>query len=544
MSAQTAAISQLLMTGKIDRVLYDNPTVTFWRSAFYRATIFSLENQLLQYDSGSQIVSGKSTVTLQRTGDLVHRMYAIIDLPGIANVASVDATKLAAHMDSWPADSGAKPTDIQTTGTCAGEAVEFDSCMAYAQGGGLPLWGSASSDTEGDSRVAYWCQGVGYRLMKQAEMQIGAQGVETIYSDFMFINDELSQKPQKSIGEMVGLHSTDAIAMAKSKMARRLYVPLPFSCTKSASHSLPIVSLQFHQVRVAIDWAQIESCIVNASGVGNSPVLKYTIDDAEVVLTTVVRSKEDYGSILKPSRTLGAIQKYGYTPPVAAKSPNVNTTAPIKAIEAGDVPVKYEAQYVYLDTDERKKFSTGSFQMLMSTPKHATVYNQDNTNLSIDLDFNHSVQQLLWMVRSKHNTDTKDHYNFGGVQEPVTGIIQDPIVHAEISLNNSNRTYKDAPGSYFRMVQPYQHSTRMPAAFVYGFSFALTPDQHENPSGGCNFSRIDSRKLKLTLDENLFKDNTAAGGKDLSSNRVDVSVYAKTHNLLRIMGGLGGLAFA
>lgn len=557
----TAAVSQLVAKGRMDTHLTTDATVTYFRNQHFRHTNFSLENQLLEFDSGPDINSTKSTVTLQRTGDLANRMFVVIELPGLANVGTCDVANIPSHFaplgDMYPLATMPTSASVVTTGSCACEAVEFGASTAYLQGGGVPLWGSTSAEAtvngvtvaapraQDDACVAYWCPSVGYRMVKSAELQIGSTPIEKVYSDFMYMYEELSQRPLKSLGEMIGESSSDQDAMAKSKMARRLHVPLPFTCTKSASSSLPIVSLQFHQVKVIVEWNDLASCIVNASGIRGSPVLSYTMKapdaspDQTITLTTVVRKGEDKIG----NRSRGGITKYGYVSSDVA-NPLVVTQAPSTPITAADIRVRFEAMYVFLDADERKKFSTGSFQMLMS---EATQIRQDETNrtsVEVSLDFNHSIIELMWAVRQTSNSDKKDWFNYGGVVEPVTGITQDAIKTVSLTLNNAHRFSQDTDGAYFRTIQPHQHHSAIPDAYVYSYSFALHPEGHENPSGSCNFSRIDSKKLYLNLDPALFTDNTLVGGSDLSNNKVDIMVFARSHNLLRIVKGLGGKAFA
>jgi hypothetical protein len=67
---------------------------------------------------------------------------------------------------------------------------------------------------------------------------------------------------------------------------------------------------------------------------------------------------------------------------------------------------------------------------------------------------------------------------------------------AKLQLNGQDR-FAARKGSYFNKVQPYQTTgTKVPAG-IYLYSFALKPDGRQ-PSGTCNFSRIDNATLALT----------------------------------------------
>ena len=118
------------------------------------------------------------------------------------------------------------------------------------------------------------------------------------------------------------------------------------------------------------------------------------------------------------------------------------------------------------------------------------------------------------------------------------GNSKDSVLKAKLQLNGHDR-FRERDGTYFRCVQPYQHHTggnlqdSNGNGFFYVYSFALKPEEHQ-PSGTCNFSRIDNATLHLTL--------TAA--TTASSATAKVRVYATNYNVLRIMSGMGGLAYS
>jgi hypothetical protein len=107
-----------------------------------------------------------------------------------------------------------------------------------------------------------------------------------------------------------------------------------------------------------------------------------------------------------------------------------------------------------------------------------------------------------------------------------------PVVTAKLQLNGQDR-FSEREGSYFDVVQPFQHHTRHPDTGINLYSFALRPEEHQ-PSGTCNFSRIDNASLQLVL-------SAAAIGDALTAK---VRIYATNYNVLRIMSGMGGLAYS
>jgi hypothetical protein len=108
---------------------------------------------------------------------------------------------------------------------------------------------------------------------------------------------------------------------------------------------------------------------------------------------------------------------------------------------------------------------------------------------------------------------------------------QNPVVTAKLQLNGQDR-FSEREGSYFSWVQPYQAHTRNPDEGINVYSFALRPEEHQ-PSGTCNFSRLDGGTLQLVLSNATVEGKTAK-----------VRVYATNYNVLRVMSGMGGLAYS
>jgi hypothetical protein len=128
-----------------------------------------------------------------------------------------------------------------------------------------------------------------------------------------------------------------------------------------------------------------------------------------------------------------------------------------------------------------------------------------------------------------------------------------PVAVAKIQLNGQDR-FTEREGSYFNFVQPFQHHTSTPATGINVYSFALKPEDLQ-PSGSCNFSRIDNAVLNLTLTPATFfttvvsfdsgmSANGAVGGSADKQTSANVNIYATNYNVLRIMSGMGGLAYS
>jgi hypothetical protein len=191
---------------------------------------------------------------------------------------------------------------------------------------------------------------------------------------------------------------------------------------------------------------------------------------------------------------------------------NLQISAESIADNSGDATLL--VNYLYLDTDERRRFAQVSHEYLIEQVQHTgdeTTTGQGNNKLT--LNFNHPVKCLAW---SSNQT----------------------LTSAKLQLNGHDRAAEQL-GSYYELVQPYEcglgHSatygngtwnTGPGAGKVYLYSFALKPAEHQ-PSGTCNFSRIDNAVLSMSQ-----------GGS------ATVSVHAVNYNVLRVMSGMGGLAYS
>ena len=219
----------------------------------------------------------------------------------------------------------------------------------------------------------------------------------------------------------------------------------------------------------------------------------------------------------------------------------------IKFCDVGDANAEVWCDYIFLDTDERRRFAQVSHEYLIEQVQYnnGVAFTGD---VQTELRFNHPVKELLWQARDSGSC-CNDH---PGVDEVCTALLQ---------LNGHDR-FRKRTGDYFSVVQRYEHHTGaaesapafiahasgaasaaalaltanpsanpcVDAGVIYMYSFALKPEEHQ-PSGTCNFSRIDNAVL------NLDKKSTGTTSKVLD-------VYAVNYNVLRIMSGMGGLAYS
>ena len=186
--------------------------------------------------------------------------------------------------------------------------------------------------------------------------------------------------------------------------------------------------------------------------------------------------------------------------------------------------------YIFLDTYERKKFAQMKHRYLIEQVQFndGISVTASSPTKSIDLPFNLPIKSLYWVSQLNNYSQNNDNFNFADKLNRSNGSFDDPITKAVLQLNGTDR-FEERNGKYFRLIQPFQKHTRVSKLYIYMYSFCLKPEAHQ-PTGTCNFSKINSAHLNLT-----YKSNIPAS---------TVRVYALNYNVLRIFSGMGGLAFS
>jgi hypothetical protein len=221
-----------------------------------------------------------------------------------------------------------------------------------------------------------------------------------------------------------------------------------------------------------------------------------------------------------------------YLPLIADKTGQASTDQ-ITSISS----MKVYCDYIFLDTDERRRFAQVSHEYLIEQVQYnnAVTVTQGQSTLQT-LRFNHPCKEMIWVVQ-------KDDASYDFSCTTTTGEINvDWVKSALLQLNGQDR-FKRREGTYFRCVQPYQHHTgaflqggstgvgvAYQTGFIYVYSFGIKPEEHQ-PSGTCNFSRIDNTVLSLDMNGSAVTSPT-------------LKVYVVNYNVLRIMSGMGGLAYS
>jgi len=344
------------------------------------------------------------------------------------------------------------------------------------------------------------------QLLADVELEIGGQRIDKHYNDWFRTYDSLFRMNDDRDNYR---RMTDFVNGEPLNAVKRFYVPLIFFFNQTPGLALPLIALQYHEVKLYFSLAsQVNGVNVTATGTANP-------------------------SAIAPQMSVWV-------------------------------------DYIFLDTQERTRFAQLPHEYLIeqlqfSGTETATPANGSQQSQNIRLNLNHPTKYLAWNFNRPSPTfygqytalaNITPNYNPLGDVANTQSFNEALAVldSAKLQLNGQDR-FSARKGSYFNKVQPYQTiGTNVPAG-VYLYSFALKPAGRQ-PSGTCNFSRIDNATLSLTykncnipatgnLDTvvaalYLSETATAINGTTLTA----LNIYAKNYNVLRIMSGMGGLAYA
>ena len=435
---------QLVAYGAQDVYLTGNPQITFFKVAYRRHTNFALE-AIEQTFNGNATYGSRVTCQITRNGDLINRVYFV---GTITNTNASISTQNANNK-----------------------------CIAL---------------------VPYF----GLKLLKTIELEIGGQRIDKHYSEWLYIWNELSLPVGKRDGYklMVGGDKLNRSIVLEATQSYSVYVPLEFWFCRNVGLALPLIALQYHEVKINIEFENVSSMVDTGFNYSNKA---FTLKDNYSTPTDLDDKQEV----------------------------NINFTGGTNLSLAASLWV----DYIFLDTDERRRFAQLSHEYLIEQLQFTgsdTVSAGSNSLKSIRMNFNHPCKELIWVIKptpAGDNRQTIYWNNFTDRNKDNQYVLaKNPVTLAKIQLNGNDR-FAERKGSYFSLVQPYQHHEHTPNNFNTGinvYSFAIKPEEHQ-PSGTLNMSRIDTAVLSVA--------SSVAGS---------IYIYTVNYNVLRILSGMGGLAYS
>ena len=444
----------------------------------------------------------------------------------------------------------------------------------------------------------YWTNAVGQALIESANFFIGGQNIDYMRGEFLFIWEELSGQPGKRLTEMIGRYPTALFSIRASEQPRRLYVPLPFWFTLNSGLALPLVSLQFHSVAVSIKIRDLNS-LLKFSPIAMAAPYSLSINSDVYIRNYFNPDSRDDSQAVLVGDDAGA--------PAAGTLSNLIQNSDLNGfIEVCYVYLDQRERSKFAD-GAFEQLMIEHQDTNTQVNYNVSVINQyagNDRKIQYEINFNHTIIELYWVARlgareawqgqnqvGLYNGLYNDWFNFSGGVQAYGPTLYDPVQSVQLLLNNASR-FGDVEGRYFRLVQPWQHHTNIPGEasstflndllgsvitligglgpvqnvigeytgyieqltnaggkFIYSYSFALQPEDVQ-PSGSCNFSRIDNTKLNVTLDRHIFYGPSNVGTEDEpvagndGNGTVTFMVFATNWNILRFKYGLGGKRFA
>ena len=332
---------------------------------------------------------------------------------------------------------------------------------------------------------AGWVDHIGYAMIDKVELELGGQVVDEFDGNWLYIQHQLTTSNDKEDGHNIMIGNVDELKNSDAGVNDyTLYIPLRFFFSKHSGLALPIVALQYHDIKIHITLKNINQLAFITNG------------DAYVGFESLAQC------------------------------------------------VLY-IDYIYLDMNERRRFAQNSHEYLIEQVQtdnnYSVSYDSGNIMKNMQLTFNHPVKELIWCLRI--NGNTPDVFNFtnktrtvsnGDYDKPVLGYMEEiskegPLINGQLYLNGHERFSKRS-AKYFNYVQPYYHHTNIPVPGIYSYSFAMKPENYQ-PSGTLNMSRVDNATLNLEF-------------QGESGKTANINMYAVNYNILRIVGGMGGIAYS
>ena len=524
-------LMQLVAYGAQDVYLTGNPQITFFKVVYRRHTNFSVE-PIQQVFNGAADFGRTVTCNLNRNGDLITNMYAVVKLNDLS---------------------------------------------------------------EGDNSWGY-VRRLGYALVEETKVEIGGSKIDEQYGDWLNIWHELSHKvgQEKGHAKLVG-DVPELTDLTEGHDAYTLYVPLAYWFNRHNGLALPLIALQYHDVRVTIQYRRASECTNYTS---SAPSV--SMDDSYLLIDYVYLDSEERKRFAQASHEY-LIEQLQFTGSESLTTVNnkyrLNFNHPSKfliwaahldkftsgnqfvtwavngnweaarelfakrvwlasraglasngsAVSADSIDSVNEvvapsansalASTVLLDLADKvdaQIVANGSAGLVDADTAYVVILRNDITSE----DMTYTVTELLdgattgsegaEAFLNANSVTARDWFNYG---RNVDGTVN-CVTESKLQLNGHDR-FQARDGNYFNYVQPYQHFSNTPADGINVYSFALKPEEHQ-PSGSCNFSRIDNATLNVTC-----------AGLDVStSNNSVVNIYTVNYNVLRVMSGMAGTAYS
>ncbi len=459
---------QLVAIGVQDLFITGNPQISLFKVVYKRHTNFSMESSRQTFD-GQANFGQFITCKLSRDGDLLHRIFLEVDLPKL--------------------------------------------------------------ESQNGNTIS-WVNAIGHALIEQVDLYIGENLIDTHYGEWLEIWSELALDSSKRNGYNNMISKYESFTSVSGGLT--LFIPLQFWFCRNPGLALPLIALQYHDIKIIVKFRSFNQLWTFG------PNSNYTVTKSGTTVTSTYGpdfDSQDIGKIIYwEDGTTDTIVSITGIKQVTVSSSGFKSSQRIYT-KPNDQPkqtyaildTRIYADYIYLDTFERKFFATNKHEYLIEQLQYDsdTNYQKGQRFLKVPLSFNLPMKELIWVSQLAKYTEDNDVFNFSNTNDP-NAVPSDPIEKALILFNGIER-FEERVAGYFRLVQPFSHHTRCPSSYIYVYSFAMAPEKHQ-PSGTANFSMLNTVDLRLTYEVTIPDSN--------------VRVYGVNYNVLRIQSGMAGLLYA
>lgn len=523
----TGGLIQLVAYGLQDLFLTRDPQITFFKIVYRRHTNFSIE-QIPQNFRNDLNFGNRASCVISTEGDLIGQIYIVITLPRIKQFF-------------------------------------------------------IDSDTIDNITKFAWVRKLGFAMIKTIDLEISGQLIDRHYGEWLNIWSELFNNYNQDYGllKMIG-DVSELTDFTNGKEPYTLYIPLQFWFCRNSSLALPLVSLQYSEVKISVELNDAQNCYIitpthyievyndicnftpfeyieqNVNGTIASGIFtNYDFITKRLYYKKISRnnfisiksdaiSLSDIMDIIFPLNNSQIPSKYfiiGQTSGVIAmpkfnstshpySSSSASSSASLRNINITNAFLLVE--YIFLDQEERLRFVQSKHDYLIETVSYINEQSIESTGRLITVDLIQPCKFLVWIVQQDYLRDinNNDYFNY---TDNYVYIHNKPIgktlVKQEtLKLNSIDRLSKRS-SAYFNYLQPYQSFDHNVSEGINVYSFSIFPGKYQI-SGSCNMSQIDNIQLDLTLYNIISNKNIAK-----------VRGYGLEYNVLRIVNGIAGLVF-
>lgn len=410
---------------------------------------------------------------------------------------------------------------------------------------------------------------------------------------------ELSRKfgQDRGYAKMIG-NTEELTQLSQSHKSATLYVPLYFFHCRNDGLALPLIALQYHDVRYEFEFRKLEECVITSNC--ETSALQLRMEAASLFVDYIYLESEERKKFAQNAHEY-LIEQIQFTGEesvsINSNKFRLNFNHPCKALYWNLKLGRYtnpSGAYKFLaydsaDTNNLRLIATKRFVLALArysgTPNadpasHKLDTSQNRLQLessvgettelgkkfkaaqavsiSIDADIDNitilgellslddASKPIIKLLdgfnnrpehgqgSAKYDIVVRQYDNYGVYMNGT----ENPVQKGLLQLNGHDR-FSERDGNYFNYVQPWQHHTNTPSDGLCMYSFSLNPEDHQ-PSGTCNMSRIDNATLNITFGVDGVSDFKSSFLADDSK----ISIYALNYNVLRILSGMGGLAYS